>query len=1405
MTGRSKNNIKKVFLSMLILSGLTVSLLSQDTQISGKINVYKRVEAIGPGLDNVTLNNVDSIAPGDTVLLIQMQGVQIVTTNSPTYGYAVQDTIGIPGGYEFLLVQSVNGGTGNVVFTNNILNSFDIRGNVQLVRVPYYNTATVTGKLTAKSWDNTEKTGGVLAMIVGRKLKLDADIDVSGTGFKGGKDTIGNGECVYFDYSANSHSSYPRSWYNAGYKGEGIANYDEFGVSLTPQHTKGFGINLTGGGGGNGKYSGGGGGSNRGLGGTGVPEKYDILNIDGCSSVLDGGTGGNTIFGSFVEDGIFFGGGGGSSTHAVGSLGSDGGNGGGIVIIIADTISGNRNFIRSSGTTAGDPNGDGGSGGGGAGGSVVLSLQSFSDVPSDSLKISVNGGDGGVNTGGFGDGGGGGGGLLWVSTAGIPGKVPVDVDYGAPGPGTPTDGFGEIKVNFTPLLNGFLFNSIRSVVTGNQVDSICSNVAFGQISGTIPVGGVTPHTFLWESSTTSESAGFSAAPGANTGQNYTPPALLTQTTWFRRVVTDSDTPALIDYSKPVMVIVQQAITGNIVGKDTTICFNQDPITLVPLNAGPSNGSAYNYYNYRWVQNLTNTDWNTSPDAAGTNNNADYNPPALTSTTYYQRVVTSGRCVDYSTTVTIDVLPLITGNIMNRPDSVICEGSLFNNLSTTAAGGGDLSYNYLWEESLDASSWLPATGTNDATDYSADTSTFAVIENRYYRRVVYSGPDSVCINNSSPIELIRYHYIENNSIADNQTICSGDIPLALSGSTPAMGSGIYNYAWQDSSKVSDWATRDNGDFSFSPPALTDTTWYRRIVTSSKCTDVSPKIRIDVHKPIVNVISLQAGATDTTICNGADPHPISGAVATGGTDIPGDYAYQWFESSDQTTWTSAGTGITYDPPALTDTTYYRRQVISGECTHESNIITVTVLPLISNNIISADQTVCYGTVPAVLTGAVLAGGAGAGTYSFLWEESPDGLAWSGAEGSNLSETYQPSALTVPMKYRRTVKSGDADCCIDTSNEVDIGIFDLPTGTITSTSDTTICEGSQVRLRISLTGASAWNVTYNENTVPTTVNNITGSDVTLIATPVTGTALSSYTYSLASVEDQNGCFATSLSGTRNADVYKMPVADAGQDKVNCGSTVTLSATPSYGAGTWYFPAEVITPAVNNPSVTVTIDSTKFVNGKIALKFIWEEVNWQCRSKDSLIVSFDERVNNINAGPDTTLFSFDNIIKMVADPLQSWETGIWTVVSGTGEFVNDGANDTQVTGLSMGMNKFLWTVTNGTCNNNDMMSIDVYDIVIPKGFSPNNDPNGYNNTFIIRGLDLPNQYAELKILNSAGTEIFTTSNLKSDDDWIDWDGTNSQGVDLPEGTYYYLLKLTSKGNGKVDKRSGFIILKRY
>ena len=1161
-----------------------------------------------------------------------MQGVGIQTVQG-SYGVNVQSVIGTPGGYEFLIILSVNYVTGRVDFTRNVfINSYNVTGNVQLVQVPFYDSPTVTATLASQPWNSTTGTGGVLAMLAGKKLTLNADIDVTGQGFAGASGVPGIGECVYTNVPANNHDSYPLTWNNAGLKGEGVAIHDYLGVLLYPDHAKGQGRNFSGGGGGNGWFAGGGGGSNRGKGGDGGLEKF-VLGLCG-NDPHEGGYGGMNILGSIIQDGIFPGGGGGASTQATGSTASAGGNGGGIVIIIADSIEANNHTIRSNGFTATNAVSDAGAGGGGAGGSVALSFQGFTSQ----LQVSSNGGNGGTNPGGFGEGGGGGGGLIWLSSAAMPASVTsATVSYGTPAPTIPAEGTGEIKYSFFPKLNGFLFNSIRTAATGNKIDSVCSNIMYGQITGTQPVGGTPPYTFEWESSTTSATAGFGLAPGIRNLQNYTPPFLLTQTTWFRRVVRDNGA-AITDVSLPVRIIVHPYIKNNVIGNADTLCYGQNPSTLNSMLAlQDGNG----IYTYSWASSTDNAVF-TNVSAT----TASYQPPAgITQTTWYRRTIHSGSCVDISAEIRLNVLDTIRNNSVLTLPQEICQGMIFINLAGTTTptlGGGDNTYRYRWESSTDGSLWVTATGASNGSDYDPNESAPYFPGQEYFRRVVLSGSNDVCVNISKPVILSEYPVITNNLLSPgNQTICSGSSPVQLSGSVPlnGKGAGTYTYTWQDSTKNHSWTdisgyvnvTNQN----FIPPVLTDTTRYRRIVYSSACSDIGKSVIINVHKPISsNTISLLSGGpADTTLCSGGTPNRLIGTVATGGTNIPGDYAYQWSSSPDNSSWTDIATAATstgYQPPLLSATTYFRRRVVSGQCSSESSAIRVNILPLITNNTISANQTVCKSNIPELLTqasGVSLSGGGGSGTYSYLWEQSPDGNIWNPAIGTNNQSNgnYQPPVMTRTMKYRRTVNSGAGDCCTSASNVLELKLDSLPPGSA-----------------------------------------------------------------------------------------------------------------------------------------------------------------------------------INAGPDTSIYSFDHIVQMVADPPVTGGTGKWTVLDGTGSFENDSDNDTKVTGLSNGLNTYLWTVLRGACKLEDQVSVSVYDLMVPEGFSPNNDPDGYNNTFIINGLDLPNQIAELTVINGAGAEVFSTSN-RNGNEWTDWDGKNSKGIDLPEGTYYYLLTITSKGNGQVFRKSGFIVLKRF
>ena len=1226
MIAKSRTNIKRFLLSLLILCGLASSLYSQDKKINDIINIYKHVEAIG--IDNVTLTDVTGLIETDTVLLIQMKGGIISALDDPSFG-SESGYYGAPGMNEFLIIEDITGSV--VTFTNNILNTYDIDEFVQMVRVPYYNSAIVDATLSCQPWDNLTKTGGVLAVIVGRSLSLNADIDVSGKGFPGGETTLGDGVCA--STAGMNFYYYAYSFTNSGNKGDGVATTGYVNPSyypLFPDYAKGKGANFTGGGGGNGKYAGGGGGSNWGDGGNG--------GVDGCLIPGSGGLGGNKIFNTALEysfiNNLFMGGGGGGSTHAsAGTPSSPGAKGGGIVIIVCDTLKGNGRIINAQG---GSPvlavSGNAGAGGGGGGGSVALYLQSYSSGTSSALTVSVNGGKGGNTSNAYGVGGGGGGGLIRTNSITTPANVIKTYSGGAVGSGGgsgSSGGSGDFLNTFLPNLNGFLYNSIRSAVTGDQTDSICSNMPFGVISGTIPFSG----TIQWQSTTVANplDADFIDISGA-TAKDYTP-GVLTQTTWFRRVVTETGPPPIVDKSKPVKIIVQPFIENNEIGNPDTVCYGQNPKMLISTNT-LAGGSTTDIYRYKWSVSTDNSVFTDTVD----NNTAEaYTPePGLTLTSWYKRTVTSGRCVDSSALVRINVLDTISNNeVLSLPQD-ICFGMTFADLTATtpattpALAGGDNAFRYLWISSINGAAWGPAPGINSASGYNPAELAERDPSNEYkFMRIIRSGSQDVCVDTTSMILLRDYPVLTNNLIITaEQKICSGSVPAILTATDPLKGNGTYTYFWQDSSAAHTWDTIPGAiNRDFQPPALTDTTSYRRIVISSECSDFSKSVRINVHKLLTNnIVSLISGGTDTSLCDGANPGRFAGTMPAGGTNLAGDYAYEWLLSPDNSNWSpvaAGGTGQGYDPPALNATTYYKRKVLSGSCTDISaSTITVTVLPLISNNILSDPPVICKDYIPAPITGNTPAGGSG--IYKYLWLQSSDnGASWLPATGTNNdpSGNYQPPALSTDMKYRRVVNSGDLDCCRDTSDFIELLIHKLP------------------------------------------------------------------------------------------------------------------SSPVY------------------------------------------------------------------AGPDTTIYSPDGYYIMRASPIDlTYETGLWT---GDGRIITPTDNHTEVELTSaITPNKFLWTVTNGPCINKASVSITFLNIEVPNGFSPNGD--GMNDVFEVKGLETEFQIVELSIINSAGTEVFHTTN-KNNQQWNDWDGKNSKGVDLPEGTYYYILMIDpDKTEGSLTKKSGFIVLKR-
>lgn len=440
---------------------------------SGVVNSYHGGSG-SPGVGSTSINVAStsgqrsinrSLKVGDLILIIQMQD-SATGSNAGQHEYAMITAIS---GTQLTLNRALTYSYNWAMDTGNVR-------NWQVVWVPQYSSATISGAVNADRWTidpaTGAGTGGIVAMDVAGSLAISGTVSVAGAGFRGAAGLNGTANLAGGTPATLNSTFAPTAVYG-GQKGEGIQGTPPrvFAGTATPLNYTGLlgqgyalgaggqaAIGNAGGGAndgapptGNNQYnSGGGGGSNAGSGGRGG----NTWNAGGTTAALNtpagsnvgnpgGGLGGNAQTNGATRLVLGGGGGAGSSNNdavadaittwpptvngttrppagvgtangADGPISVSGASGGGIVLIRAGSISGSGSIVADGYTAFNTSGGSEGAGGGGAGGSVFVSAGSGGS----GLNISANGGGGGYsNYYNHGPGGGGGGGYILTNFA----------------------------------------------------------------------------------------------------------------------------------------------------------------------------------------------------------------------------------------------------------------------------------------------------------------------------------------------------------------------------------------------------------------------------------------------------------------------------------------------------------------------------------------------------------------------------------------------------------------------------------------------------------------------------------------------------------------------------------------------------------------------------------------------------------------------------------------------------------------------------------------------------------------------------------------------------------------------------------------------------------------------------
>ncbi|MGV3587306.1 MAG: T9SS type A sorting domain-containing protein [Adhaeribacter sp.] len=339
--------------------------------------------------------------------------------------------------------------------------------------------------------------------------------------------------------------------------------------------------------------------------------------------------------------------------------------------------------------------------------------------------------------------------------------------------------------------------------------------------------------------------------------------------------------------------------------------------------------------------------------------------------------------------------IITGGPGNQRS--FCEGS---EATLTALTGG--TYTYQWFFSTDATA-------NNGNETSAGQTSSITVNTPGFYYLILTGANG-CGVTSEVITLERTPAIDTNKLDPKTPICEGTAPGFITGNVTG-GNGSYVYKWEMSTTSAttgfteiDGATTQTLNYT---QTLTQTTWFRRTVTSVNCFDVSDALE-------VTVIPLPTAAVNA---NGPLSFCFGGNVTL--TASAGD-SWAWYKAGNSQ---PVATSQSY---VVAESGNYTVVVTTNGCSATSNAVTVTVNPLpvvsISSSVtpVNGSIAICDGTTVTLTANP----GPPTGT-SYAWSNGETSRSITVNEGgdytvtvTNANSCFAPATATVTVKSVPTV---------------------------------------------------------------------------------------------------------------------------------------------------------------------------------------------------------------------------------------------------------------------------------------------------------------------------------------------------------------------------------------------------
>ena len=625
-------------------------------------------------------------------------------------------------------------------------------------------------------------------------------------------------------------------------------------------------------------------------------------------------------------------------------------------------------------------------------------------------------------------------------------------------------------INTDPIAN----NSINPLA-----DTVCKGTPVS-FTGTVATGGgyiqnttTSNLVYSWE---TSIDGGVTWVKKSNNALTYLFPG--DTTSWIRRKITSD---SCVSYSNVTQIIVQTRIANNVITPAVTPICTGNPATI---NGQTPTGAAGTYtYNWYYGTTLDTTNKNLTN---ATNTTIGYTSSNLTTTLHFQRIVTSGKCIDTSAYATVTVNPDAKANFTASKNTA-CPNPAFqlgnfitNNVLPNTSYDWFVTDRFGVRTPLGTSTAFPGY----AMTTGPDTVTITLVAN--------STNNPICKTDSMSMVFYTLAAPVANFTVSPKLGCSFNsgttaTNFVFTNNTPFKG--LFSYQWNlnavgtTNSSLQDLPV---GGFNFAESSTgLDTSYIITLTaTSTQCGSSVWKDTITIRtKPHVRF-----SASPTFQCSDS---LVKFTNATVGSNL----TYAWYFGDNGNTVGSTNSDTVSHAYTVSGlTTKYPKLIATNECASDSSQIPVVITSNIGTITLNMSvKGAPYSCTPATYT--FYTNSTGATTY--IWNFGDSSSSTPGTNGTDsVTHTYSK-----PGTYYVTLTGTTA--CGSVVKTDSVFVFGTPKVNFTVAPNTTVCKGDTVRFNNLTDTASFYNWKFGDGLTsgvvsPTKTYSTSGNyDVKLIAT--------------------------------------------------------------------------------------------------------------------------------------------------------------------------------------------------------------------------------------------------------------------------------------------------------------------